>query len=91
MTYISAKILTVDQFVTQYSDDSRYELADGELIDRSPTGPHEAVGGKPKRPAFTVCQLEGEEYRQHQYRLGKVIVSGLLPDLQLRLDDVLPL
>jgi Uma2 family endonuclease len=200
MTYTSAKIFTVDQFVGQYSDDSRYELADGELIDMEPTGPHEAVGGKlavrigiaitnakypwfiprtcliqpfaevatarrpdiivldetflsneprwqrepvitlgrsiklvvevvstnwetdyarkveeyallgipeywivdyrglggisfigkPKQPTFTVCQLEVEEYRLYQYRLGEAIVSRLLPDLQLRLDDVLP-
>ncbi|MBW4553157.1 MAG: Uma2 family endonuclease [Aphanocapsa sp. GSE-SYN-MK-11-07L] len=46
--------------------------------------------GKPKQPTFTVCQLEVEEYRQHQYQLGEVVVSGLLPDLRLRLDDVLP-
>jgi Uma2 family endonuclease len=47
--------------------------------------------GKPKQPTFTVCQLDQEQYRQHQYRLGEAIASGLLPDLQLRLDDVLPL
>lgn len=46
--------------------------------------------GKPKQPTFTVCQLDGEEYQQQQYRLGETIVSPLLPDLQLRLDDVLP-
>jgi Uma2 family endonuclease len=47
--------------------------------------------GKPKQPTFTVCQLDREEYRQQQYRLGETIASGLLPDLQLRLDDILPL
>ncbi len=46
--------------------------------------------GKPKQPTFTLCQLDGEEYRQQQYRLGESIGSELLPDLQLRLDDVLP-
>jgi Uma2 family endonuclease len=46
--------------------------------------------GKPKQPTFTLCQLDGEEYRQHQYRLGEAIASRLLPHLQLRLDDVLP-
>jgi Uma2 family endonuclease len=201
MTYTPAKPLTVDQFIAQYGDDFRYELADGELIDMEPTGPHETVGGKlvtqigiaittakypwfiprtcliqpftdvatarrpdivvldetflaheplwqrepvitlgrsiklvvevvstnwetdyarkleeyallgipeywivdyrglgginfigkPKQPTFTVCQLEQEEYRQQQYRLGEAIASGLLPHLQLRLDDVLPL
>jgi Uma2 family endonuclease len=200
MTYTPIKPLTIDQFITQYGDDSRYELADGELIDMEPTGPHETVGGKltvqigvaitnakypwfiprtcliqpfaevatarrpdivvldetllvneprwqrepvitlgrsiklvvevvstnwetdyarkveeyallgipefwivdyrglggihfigkPKQPTFTICQLDGEEYHQQQYRLGEAIASGLLPDLQLRLDDVLP-
>ncbi|MDB9313627.1 Uma2 family endonuclease [Spirulina sp. CS-785/01] len=47
--------------------------------------------GKPKQPTFTVCQLAGDEYCQQQYRRGEAISSGLLPNLQLRLDDVLPL
>ena len=200
MTYISTKLLTFDEFLAEYGDNPHYELADGEIIDRSPTGPHEAVGGKlaaqigiaiinaqlpwfiprtcliqpvadiatarrpdivvldetvlgseplwqqkpvitmsratklvvevvstnwetdyarkveeypklripeywivdfrglggtafigkPKQPTFTVCQLEGDEYRQQQYRLGETITSPLLPNLQLRLDNVLP-
>ncbi len=200
MTYTPTQTFTFDAFIAQYGDDFRYELADGELIDRSLTGPHEAVGGKlatkigiaitqaqhawfiprtclirpfsdtatarrpdivvldetvlsseprweqepiitlgrsiklvvevvstnwetdyarkveeydllgipeywiadyrglggiafigkPKQPTFTVCQLEGEEYTQQQYRLGQVITSPLFPALQLRLDDVLP-
>ncbi|MGB7086603.1 MAG: Uma2 family endonuclease [Phormidesmis sp.] len=200
MTYTLTKSLSVDDFIAQYGDRPRYELADGDLIDMEPTGPHEAVGGKlavkiglaiaeaqyswciprtclirpsgeaatarrpdvvvldetvlaneplwerepvvtlgrsiklvvevvstnwetdyarkveeyallgipeywivdfrglggmvfigkPKQPTFTVCQLEGDEYRQHQYRLGEKISSPLLPNLLLRLDDVLP-
>lgn len=46
--------------------------------------------GKPKQPTFTICQLVGEEYQQAQYRLGALISSHLLPNLQLRLDDVMP-
>ncbi len=200
MAYTPTQLLTVDQFVAQYGDDYRYELADGELIDMEPTGPHEAVGGKiatqigiaiaqqqlpwfiprtclirpfsetatarrpdvvvldetmlsseprwedepvitlgrsiklvvevvstnwetdyarkveeyallgipeywiadyrglggvafigkSKQPTFTVCQLQGEEYRQQQYRLGQLVHSPLLPNLALRLDDILP-
>lgn len=200
MTYTPTQTLTFDQFIAQYGDDFRYELADGERIDMEPTGPHEAVGGKlatqigiaiaqaqhpwfiprtclirpfsdtatarrpdivvldetmlsseprweqepvitlgrsiklvvevvstnwetdyarkveeyallgipeywivdyrglggiafigkPKQSTFTICQLAGEEYTQHQYRLGQAIVSPLLPHLQLRLDDILP-
>jgi Uma2 family endonuclease len=200
MIYTPAKTLTVDRFIAQYGDNSRYELADGELIDMEPTGPHETVSGKlaiqigiaitnakypwfiprtcliqpfadvatarrpdiivldetlldneplwqrqpvitsgrsiklvvevvstnwetdyarkveeyallgipeywivdyrglggiafigkPKQPTFTICQLDRDEYRQRQYRLGETISSGLLPDLQLRLNDILP-
>ncbi len=46
--------------------------------------------GKPKQPTFTICQLVGDEYRQHMYRLGESISSPLLPALQLRLNDVFP-
>jgi Uma2 family endonuclease len=200
MTYTPTKPLTFDEFIAQYGDDFRYELADGELIDMEPTCPHETVGGKlaiqigiaitnarfpwfiprtcliqpladvatarrpdiivldetllaseplwqrepvitlgrsiklvvevvstnwetdyarkveeyallgipeywivdfrglggtafigkPKQPTFTVCQLDGDEYRQQKYRLGQEIASPLFPALQLRLDDVLP-
>ncbi|MDJ1178517.1 Uma2 family endonuclease [Roseofilum sp. BLCC_M91] len=200
MTYTPTTLLTFEQFIADYGDDFRYELADGELIDMEPTGPHETASGKlatkigiaithaqqpwfiprtcliqpladiatarrpdvlvldetlldrkplwqrepiitlgrsiklvvevvssnwendyarkveeyallgvpeywivdfrglggtafigkPKQPTFTVCQLDGEDYNQQQYRLGEAIVSPLLPDLQLRLDDVLP-
>jgi Uma2 family endonuclease len=46
MTYISLKPLTFEEFLEQYGDRPRYELANGELIDMEPTGPHEAVAGK---------------------------------------------
>jgi Uma2 family endonuclease len=200
MTYTSAKTLTFEEFLAQYGNNPRYELIDGELRDRSPTGPHESVAGniagrifmeilqnkcpwivpknclikppaaeatalrpdvivldeeklsqeplwqketiicyrttvklvvevistnwqddyarkveeyaflsipeywivdyrglggiafigKPKQPTFTVCQLIGDEYMRQQYRLGQPIHSGTFPNLQLRLDDVLP-
>lgn len=46
MAYISPNILTKKDFLSQYRDNPRYELADGELIDMEPTGSHETVGGK---------------------------------------------
>ena len=46
--------------------------------------------GKPKQPTVTVCQLRGEDYTQQQFRLGEMIVSPLLKNLQIRLDDILP-
>jgi Uma2 family endonuclease len=45
--------------------------------------------GKPKQPTFTLCQLVNDTYQQQQYRLGDEIASPLLPDLQLKLDDLL--
>ncbi|PZV06761.1 MAG: hypothetical protein DCF32_09045 [Leptolyngbya sp.] len=46
MTYTPTKPLTLEDFLAQYQDNPRYELADGELIDMEPTGPHETVSGK---------------------------------------------
>jgi Uma2 family endonuclease len=46
MTYTPSKILTFEEFLTQYGDDPRYELIDGELREMHPTGPHESVSGK---------------------------------------------
>lgn len=37
------KPLSVDEFLTHYGDDNRYELIDGEVFDLEPTGPHEEV------------------------------------------------
>ncbi|NJM95835.1 MAG: Uma2 family endonuclease [Phormidesmis sp. RL_2_1] len=200
MAYTLNKLLSLEDFIAQYADNPRYELADGELIDMEPTGPHEAVGGKlavnigmaiiqaklpwfiprtclirpsgeaatarrpdvvvldetnlineplwerepiitlgrsvkmvvevvstnwetdyarkseeyalfgiseywivdfrglggtvfigkPKQPTVTVCQLQGDEYIQRQYRRGETISSPLLSDLKLQIDDVMP-
>jgi Uma2 family endonuclease len=46
MAYTAQKILTFETFLDQYCDNFHYDLADGELVDRSPTGPHETVSGK---------------------------------------------
>lgn len=46
--------------------------------------------GKPKQPTFTVCYLVDDVYQQQQYRLGDLIKSRLLPNLQLRLDEIMP-
>jgi Uma2 family endonuclease len=44
--------------------------------------------GKPKQPTFTLCQLVNDTYQQQQYRLGESIASSLLPELELKLDDL---
>ncbi len=43
MTKAVPKLLTLDDFITKYGDNERYELIDGELIDMEPTGSHEEV------------------------------------------------
>ena len=53
-----------------------------------------ALGGveficKPKQPTFTVCRLVEDVYLKQQFRLGGAIASNLLPDLVLRLNDVM--
>ncbi|MHC5595944.1 MAG: Uma2 family endonuclease [Nostoc sp.] len=45
MTYTSPKLLTFEEFIAQYGDNTRYELIDGQLRDMEPTGTHEAVAG----------------------------------------------
>ncbi|RCJ36692.1 hypothetical protein A6770_40525 [Nostoc minutum NIES-26] len=200
MTYTPPKILSFDKFITEYGDNTRYELIDGELRDMEPTGPHEAVAGNiagriyveifhsnfnwivpktclikppaaeatalrpdvivldkeqlaneplwqkepiicngntiklvaevvstnwqddyarkveeyafldipeywiidfrglgglqfignPKQPTFTICRLVNGVYEQRQYRLGDPISSYLLPNLRLKLDDIMP-
>jgi len=44
MIQSATKLLTVDEFINQYSNSDRYELIDGELIEMEPTGLHEQVG-----------------------------------------------
>ncbi|NET35439.1 MAG: Uma2 family endonuclease [Cyanothece sp. SIO1E1] len=46
MAYTSSQLLSLEEFLAQYGNNPRYELADGELIDMEPTGPHETVAGK---------------------------------------------
>lgn len=43
MTYTPSKLLSFEDFLSQYGDDPRYELIDGELCDLEPTGPHEST------------------------------------------------
>lgn len=45
MVQVSQQSLTFEMFITQYGDDERYELIDGELIDMEPVSSHEQVAG----------------------------------------------
>lgn len=46
MVYTPPQLLSFAAFLERYGDQPRYELADGELLDMGPSGPHEAVAGK---------------------------------------------
>jgi len=46
--------------------------------------------GNPKQPTFTVCKLVDGVYQQQKYRLGNTISSALFPNLQLKLDNIIP-
>jgi Uma2 family endonuclease len=56
MTYTPTQTLAFDEFIAWYGDDFRYELADGELIDMEPVGPHEAVGGLAIQIGMAIAQ-----------------------------------
>lgn len=43
MVQLQPKLLTADDFIEHYGDNSQYELIDGELTDLEPTGIHEQV------------------------------------------------
>lgn len=43
MVQFAPKILTIDEFITQYGDSDCYELIDGELTEMEATGQHEQV------------------------------------------------
>lgn len=45
MSYTWPKLVTFEDFIAQYGDNTRYELIDGQLRDMEPTGTHEAVAG----------------------------------------------
>jgi len=57
-----SQLLTFERFLEQYGDEPRYELANGELVDMEPIGPHEAVAGKAASKISVVIELENLPY-----------------------------
>jgi Uma2 family endonuclease len=45
--------------------------------------------GKPKQPTFNVYRLRNDRYERQMFRLGEAIESLLLPNLVLKLDDLM--
>lgn len=86
MTYTPSQLLTFEAFILQYGDNPHYELADGELIDMEPTGPHEAVAGK------LASQLNIEIDRQNlPFLIPKSCILRPSDDATARRPDVIVL
>jgi Uma2 family endonuclease len=60
MIQLASKPINIEQFITKYGDNERFELIDGELIEMEPTGAHEQVA------AFISRKLNVEIDRQEQ-------------------------
>ncbi|MFB2936010.1 Uma2 family endonuclease [Aerosakkonemataceae cyanobacterium BLCC-F154] len=45
MIQLSQKSINFESFISEYGDNERYELLEGELIEMEPTGSHEQVAG----------------------------------------------
>ena len=59
MVQALTKLLTCAEFIFQYGNNPRYELAKGKVIDIEPTGLDEAVGGK-LAPKLGIAIIHGE-------------------------------
>jgi hypothetical protein len=60
MIQLATKTINIEQFITKYGDNERFELIDGELVEMEPTGAHEQVA------AFISRKLNVEIDRQEQ-------------------------
>jgi Uma2 family endonuclease len=78
-----------DDYARKVEEYALLEIPEYWLVDYRGLGGIAFIG-KPKQPKFTVCQLVDDEYQKAPYVLGQPIISPLFPELQLRLDDVLP-
>ncbi|WP_414623405.1 Uma2 family endonuclease [Calothrix sp. CCY 0018] len=78
-----------DDYARKVEEYSLLEIPEYWIIDFRSLGGLQFIG-KPKQPTFTVCQLVDGIYQQQKYRLGDVISSYLFPNLQLKLDDIMP-
>ena len=69
MVRASLQPLTFEAFVERYSDDTRFELIDGEPIDLEPTGPHEEVAAFVLRKLNVPIELANLQKREQSPRL----------------------
>ncbi|MFM5890257.1 MAG: hypothetical protein ACKPFD_21335 [Dolichospermum sp.] len=63
MVQALTKLLTCAEFIFQYGNNPRYELAEEEVIDIEPTGLDEAVAGKlATKPGIAITHAEIAEF-----------------------------
>ncbi|QLE55814.1 Uma2 family endonuclease [Nostoc sp. TCL26-01] len=78
-----------DDYARKVEEYAFLEIPEYWIIDFRGLGGLQFIGN-PKQPTFTVCQLVNRVYQQQQYRLGDTINSNLFPNLELKLDDIMP-
>ncbi|MEB3340665.1 hypothetical protein [Okeania sp.] len=69
MICTSSKQLNFAEFITQYGDNTSYELIDGELRDMQPNGVYEAVAGSIAGRIYSAFQMN-EPHHHHQNLVG---------------------
>jgi Uma2 family endonuclease len=78
-----------DDYARKVEEYAFLEISEYWIVDFRGLGGLQFIGN-PKQPTFTICQLVNGVYQQQQYRLGDAILSSLFPNLQLKLDDIMP-
>ncbi len=78
-----------DDYARKVEEYAFLEITEYWIVDFRGLGGLEFIGS-PKQPTFTVCQLVNGRYQKQQYRLKDTITSGLFPNLQLQLEDLMP-
>ena len=78
-----------DDYARKVEEYAILEIPEYWIIDFRGLGGKQFIGN-PKQPTFTVCQLINGAYKQQQYRSPDDITSHLFPNLQLKLEDIMP-
>ncbi|HLO86321.1 MAG TPA: Uma2 family endonuclease [Nostocaceae cyanobacterium] len=78
-----------DDYARKVEEYALLEIPEYWIVDFRGLGGLQFIGN-PKQPTFTIYQLINGVYQQQQYRLGDNIYSFLFPNLQLKLDDIMP-
>ncbi len=78
-----------DDYARKVEEYAFLEIPEYWIVDFRGLGGKQFIGN-PKQPTFTICQLINGAYQQQQYRYRDAITSHLFPNLQLKLDDIMP-